>query len=271
MVRPGPKADDTSGLARSPLFVASLGKGLKVLLAFNQHQRLRLSDVVRLTELDKSAAQRFLHTLTALGFLRQDSVSKCYSLTPKVLRLASGFIHTNPLLQHALRHLRDCNQRSGESANLLVLDDIETVFVGRVQSSHPLDAHYAIGDRLPAYCTGGGLAILAFLPPEEARAILRRSELAQQTPASMTDEDALMRRLAEARARGYVISNEEMYLGIMSVASAVLTSDGYPLAAVTIGAPTARWTLATAERDLSPLVVQAVRSLSAELEGIDLF
>ena len=234
-------------------------------------KRLRLSDVVRLTGLDKSAAQRFLYTLTALGFLRQDSVSKSYSLTPKVLRLANGFIHTNPLSQHALRHLRTCNQRSGESANLLVLDDTETVFVSRVPGSHPLDAHYAVGDRHPAFCTGGGLAMLAFLPPEEARAILRRSDLTRRTPATMTDggrTDGTPRRSARTRLRHNPM--RKCIWGIMSVASAVLSPDGNPLAAVSIGAPTARWTLAAAERDLAPLVTQVVRSLSAELEGIDL-
>src|SRR5688572_23729816 len=55
------------------LFVGSVEKGMRVLRAFyNQSTPLSLTEVAERTGLGRSAAQRFIYTLKALGYLRQD-------------------------------------------------------------------------------------------------------------------------------------------------------------------------------------------------------
>lgn len=269
--QPEPKADGMARIsanappaetARSPLYVGSMEKGMKVLMAFQGHPLLRLKDVVCITGLDKSAAQRFVFTLTALGYLLQDSISKCYTLTPKILRLAHGLFAHSPLVQRAMPYLLACGQKAGETVSISILDETEMVYIARVPGPHRLDVYYSVGDRYPVYCTGGGLAFLSALSPDRVSDILDRIELVRLTQNTMTDREALMTRLAAEHERGYAISNEEMILGSMSVAAPVLDPAEVPVAIVSISAPIARWSLDEVERQLVPLVMETTREIS---------
>ena len=204
----------------SPLFVGSLEKGLRVLGAFDETRRsLRLTEIAAATGLDKSAAQRFTHTLFELGYLRKDVKTKHYSLAPKVLELGFTYLRTDALVERAAPYLLEASRRSEETVNLTELDGTEVVYVARVPSRHVISVDVILGTWLPAYCTATGRAILAFLPEDEARDILERSDRIAYTEVTETDLDALMGRLAEARRDGFAVAAEEYYIGDLSIAA----------------------------------------------------
>ncbi len=70
------------------LFVASLGRGIRILEAFDQSPRsLGLAELTELTGMNRSAVQRFLHTWEQLGYLAKDPATRRFALTPRVLAL----------------------------------------------------------------------------------------------------------------------------------------------------------------------------------------
>ncbi len=247
----------------SPLFVGSLEKGLRVLGAFDETRRtLRLTEIAAATGLDKSAAQRFTHTLFELGYLRKDGKTKHYSLAPKVLELGFTYLRTDALVERAAPYLLEANRRSEETVNLTELDGTEVVYVARVPSRHVISVDVILGTWLPAYCTAPGRAILAFLEEDEARDILERSDRIAYTDTTETDIDALMGRLAQARRDGYAVAAGEYYIGDLSIAAPVFDFSCRPVAAVNMAVPSGRWTVAEVRKRLSGIVLETARAIT---------
>lgn len=249
----------------SPLFVGSVEKAMRVLSVFdNHHMRLSLSQIASATGLDLSAAQRFTHTLMTLNYLSKDPFTKTYSLAPKLLDFAFYYTASNEVINRAVPYLRQLSQETEETTNVTVLDGTDIVFALRIVSRHVLNPHVITGTRLPAYCTAPGLAILARLPGQEARAILERSNLVQYTPQTVADPQRIMARLDAIRERGYSHTEGEYYIGDISTAAAIVNARGYPVAAINVAVSRARWHGAQDEQRIANLVIAAATAASGQ-------
>lgn len=245
------------------LKVRSVEKAFRVLAAFNAARpSLSLSQIAAAVDLDKSAAQRYAHTLTQLGYLRKNLQTTRLELTAKTLSIGYSYVRSSPLLERAMPYLQHLSQETQETINLTVLDDNDIVFVSRFPSRHVLNMDVMVGARMPAYCTAPGIAMLSRLQPTEAKTILRRSDLKPYTASTTWKIDALMKKLADSAARGYATAFEEFYHGDLSIAAAVLDSRAHPLCALNIAVSRARFTSAEAEARFSPLVVSAAVAVS---------
>jgi len=246
-----------------PLYVQSVEKAFRVLAAFDSGRpSLSLTEIAAATGLDKSAAQRFTHTLARLGYLRKVPETRRFELTTRTLELGYHYTRSSPLLEAALPKLLDLSRLTEESISLTVPDDTHIVYVSRLVSRHMLHTNVIIGTRLPAYCTAPGIAILSRLPLAEARATLRRSTLRPFTPHTTWRMPDLLAKLKGSAAQGYAIACEEIYANDVSVAAAILGPRGDPIAAITIAASKLRCSAEQAVERFAPLVVAAAGSLS---------
>ena len=91
------------------------------------------------------------------------------------------------------------------------------------------------GSRLPAHCTSMGRVLLAALPVGEARALVDRSDLTPRTAFSLTDPGEIMEELARVRARGFAIIDQEVELGLRSIAVPLFDARGQVVAALNTG------------------------------------
>lgn len=241
----------------------SVEKAFRVLRAFDaSHQAMGVSQLAAATGLDKSAAQRFAHTLEELGYLRKDPDTRRYELTTRTLDLGYHYIRASPFVERAMPYLLHLSQTTHEAVNLAVLDGTEIVFVARFMSRQLLSTDVIVGTRLPAYCTAAGIAILSRVPAEEARLVLDASELRPFTPKTTWRIPELLAKVRTAAARGYATAIEEIYLGDLSFAAAILGGRGRPIGAIAISASKTRIDPGKAETRFAPLVVAAARSLS---------
>jgi len=248
---------------RDPLFNSSVQKALAILEIFGGARRtLSLVELAAAAGMTVSSAQRCIHTLVRLGYLRRDARLRRWVLTPRALSLTEAYLSGHALLEHATAHLIELNQVSGESVSLSEPDGTDMVFIARFPSLQPFHIHMPVGRRLPMYCTASGRAYLAALPPALARQILARSRLAPHTPQTLTDPQQVWKRIQAARESGYAWSDQEYYRGDVTIAAPVLGEDGAPLAAVNISAPTSRWTLAQLRAKLAPLLLQSAHAAS---------
>jgi IclR family pca regulon transcriptional regulator len=250
--------------ARDPLFNRSVAKAFAVLECFGGERRaLSLAELAAGVGMTTSSAQRCVHTLVRLGYLRRDTAMRRWVLTPRALSLSGAYLTGHTLLEQATTHLIDLNQASGESVSLSEPDAADMVFIARFPSLKRFYIHMPVGRRLPMYCTASGRAYLAALPAEAARQALRRMQLRPLTPHTLTDRQQVWKRVEAAREAGYAWSEQECYRGDLTIAAAVLGDDGAPLAAINISAPTSRWTLSELHAKLAPLLLQTARAASS--------
>lgn len=203
---------------RGAEFVQSLARGLDVITAFDaQHRELTLAEVARRADLTRATARRFLHTLVALGYVRQEGHR--FALTPRVMRLGYAFVSGLPLSDIASPHLKELSADLGESTSVSVLDGPDILYVVRVPVRRVMATAIPIGTRFPAYATSMGRVLLAHLPPAELDVQLEGKEpLEALTPHTVTDRQLLREELDRIREQGYAVSDQQLALGLRSVA-----------------------------------------------------
>ncbi|WP_449413403.1 IclR family transcriptional regulator [Pandoraea soli] len=255
--------DAAPSTPRSSLFVGSTEKTFQVLHAFDGPARyMTLGDIAKAAGLDRSATQRLVHTLEALGYLFRVPETRTYGLTTKVLQFSYNYIRANDLVEKAAPYLLDIFRRVGETTNLQELDGHEIVYIARFPGQHLVNIGIVVGARLPAMYTASGIAMLSRLPEARVREILANTSLEPMTPYTTTDEKKLLERIQTAARRGYAIVESETVMGDISVAAPITDHDGYAVAAINISVPTSRWTRERVEAELAPHVQVAATSIS---------
>ncbi|WP_287497430.1 IclR family transcriptional regulator C-terminal domain-containing protein [Pandoraea sp. CB10b_02] len=256
-------ANTAQPAARSSLFVGSTEKTFQVLHAFDGPARyMTLGDIAKAAGLDRSATQRLVHTLEALGYLFRVPETRTYGLTTKVLQFSYNYIRANDLVEKAAPYLLDIFRRVGETTNLQELDGHEIVYIARFPGQHLVNIGIVVGARLPAMFTASGIAMLSRLSDTRVREILANTPLEPMTPYTVLDEKKLLERIQTAARRGYAIVESETVMGDISVAAPITDHDGQAVAAINISVPTSRWTRERVEAELAPHVQVAATSIS---------
>ncbi|AUW46770.1 IclR family transcriptional regulator [Rhizobium leguminosarum] len=241
-------------------FVSGFARGLKVIEAFGEtRQRLSIAEAAKLTELDRATVRRSLLTLAELGYADYDG--KFFTLTPKILRLGHAYLSATPLPALLQPHLDHLSEKAGQSASASVLDGTDIVYIARASQRRVMSINLTPGSRLPAYCASMGRVLLAPLPESEARAILARSELKQNTPNTKTDSDELIAEFRRVRAEGYAIIDQELEIGLCSIAVPIDNDRGETVAAINIGAPAALVPAAEMKERYLPLLKETQAAL----------
>jgi len=214
--------------------MGGLAKGLKVIEAFSAElPRLSISQAAEIAGLDRATTRRCLLTLAELGYAAYDG--KYFTVTPKVLRLGTGCLATMPLPRIVQPLLDDLSIRIEQSTSVSILDETEIVYVARAAQRRVMSIALMPGSRLPAYCTSMGRVALAALDAEKRRALLEKSHLDARTERTITDFDALMAELEATSARGYAIIDQEVEIGLRSIAVPLQNLRGQTVAALDVG------------------------------------
>ncbi|MFC5993422.1 IclR family transcriptional regulator C-terminal domain-containing protein [Pseudonocardia hispaniensis] len=245
-------------------YVQSLARGLAVIRAFDAGNPERtLSEVARATGLTRAAARRFLLTLVALGYVRTDG--RLFALTPRVLELGYSYLSSLTLPEVATPHLEALSRTVGESASMSVLDDGEVVYVARVPTTRIMSVAITIGTRFPAFATSMGRVLLAALPPARLDEVLAGLETRRLTAHTLTDVAALRRELEKVRAAGHCLVDQELELGLRSLAVPVRDRSGAVAAAVNISTQTTRGTPEELLRDVLPALEACAAAIETDL------
>jgi IclR family pca regulon transcriptional regulator len=206
--------------AASDQYVQSLARGLAVIRAFDtDHADMTLTEVAARTGLTRATARRFLHTLVELGYVRTDG--KTFALTAQVLQLGYAYLSGLSLPQLAQPHLEELSHKLGESTSAAVLDGTDIVYIARVTTRRIMTIGITVGTPFPAYATSMGRVLLAALPPEKLKEYLAAAEIKPLTPRAVGTVKELLAVLDTVRAQGWCLLDQELELGLMSVAAPV--------------------------------------------------
>jgi IclR family pca regulon transcriptional regulator len=217
--------------------VGSFAKGLQVLECFSaDHPRLAISDVATMTGFDRATARRCLLTLSHHGYASYDG--KFFALTPRVLRLGMGALAALPLPQIVQPWLDQLSEKIGHSCSVSILDGTDIVYIARAAQRQVMSIGLLPGSRLPAHCTSMGRVLLAGLPEQDARDIVEASDLTPRTVHSLNDPQEIMTEVADVRTKGFALINQEVELGLSSIAVPIYDAQGRLLAALNTGMAT---------------------------------
>lgn len=247
--------------------VGSFAKGLQVLECFGtDHPRLAITDLARMTGLDRATARRCLLTLHELGYASYDG--KFFALTPRVLRLGLGALAALPLPQIVQPWLDQMSEQIGQSCSASMLDDTDIVYLARAAQRRVMSIGLLPGSRLPAHCTSMGRVLLAYLPNEDMRDVLARSDLTPRAPNSLHDPADIMAELARIRANGYATINQEVEQGLSSLAVPIYDARGRVVAALNTGMATPHATPGAIRDIYLPALIKVQEGLRRCLTGI---
>jgi IclR family pca regulon transcriptional regulator len=251
--------------ARDGAFVQSLERGLLVIRALDAPEPQALSEVARATGLSRAAARRFLLTLERLGYVRQ--ARGRFALTPRVLELGYAYLSSLTLPEVAQPHLERLVEQVHESSSVSVLDGDDVVYVARVPTRRIMSVTISVGTRFPAYATSMGRVLLAGLPDEQVDATLSRADLRKLTARTITSIDVLREAIRQVRRQGYAIVDEELEIGLRSIAVPIRDAAGAVVAAVNLSAQASRTPVADMRRRLLPSLRETAAAIERDLGG----
>jgi IclR family pca regulon transcriptional regulator len=245
-----------------PNFMTSLARGLTVIQAFSQKKReLTISQLSGKTGLSRAAVRRVLYTLTKLGFAGSDDGRHFY-LGPRILALGYSYIASMPLATTAQPVLERVSHELHESCSISTLDRTEIIYVARANVTRIMSIDLGVGSRLPAFCTSMGRILLASLPAEDLESYLGQTELKRFTERTITSAEKLRQVLRLVSRNGYAIVDQELELGLRSMAVPIQNPDGRIVAALNVGAHAQRVSIQEMQTKFLPRLRAAAQELS---------
>ena len=222
----------------------TVGKALGVLdQVANFGRPVRFGELLVQSDHPKATLYRFLQTLTNQKLLSYDPREQTYRLGLRLVQLAHGAWKQSSLAPVARPYIDALAAEVGESIHLAQEDHGQILFVDKRKSAEMFETLAATGKVVPAYCTGVGKAILAFMEPDRrSRALLQQAYL-QYTPATHASAESLAKELDEIRVEGVAFDREEHERGIISIAAPILSDGGRVIGSMSIATSTSRHTL----------------------------
>lgn len=218
-----------------PDFVTAFARGLVIFqILSNSKRALTISDISKFTDFPRATVRRALYTLIQLEYVQQED--RYYSLTSKILTLSHSFITSQPLPNAAQPILENITKEIDEASSMAVLTQSQIIYIARSSENTQriMSNSLAIGSQLPAYCTSMGRVLLSALSVEKQKEILTQSKPKPYTENTIYTEEALIKELKKVHEQGFAIIDQELEIGLRSIAVPVFDKSGKVIAAINI-------------------------------------
>ena len=220
--------------------LSSVKNALRILRCFTMDEpEKKVSELSTILGLNKSTVSRTMSTLASEGFVYKDAETKKYRLGLSILSLSgivNGTIDVYHESQPILNRLVDI---TSESVNISILDNLDVIYLNKIECNHPDKSLTPIGKRNPSYCTSSGKLLLAYSNKDVVESIFQKG-LQKFTKNTVTDPERLLSDLEEIKANGYAYCVEEFQDSVSAIAAPVYDYKGKVIAAVAVVGPKQR-------------------------------
>jgi DNA-binding IclR family transcriptional regulator len=182
----------------------------------------------------RSSVYRLLASLRDLGYVEAGSRPGGVRLGVELLRLGNSVSRGFDERQAALPSMKRLWEETGETIFLCVRRSYEAVCIERLDGERVQTQELRLGSSMPLHLGAAPRALLAFETEEFVAEYLAAVKLGAVTPKTITTKRALRACLGEIRSRGYVISDEDVTLGIAAVGAPLFDHRGDVCASVSI-------------------------------------
>ena len=224
--------------------VKSLSKALQVLKLFSDDKReLHINDIVAASGFHKSSIHRLLTTLEKEGFLERVAGNRGkYRLGIQMFllgKISDPFHLLRSVARPCLEELVDI---TGETAHLCVEDQLQCLYIMRLDTPNIIRMVTRVGLRLPLHCTAVGKVLLSSMPEGQVDKLINERGMPPFTANTITVKEKLLSELAKIKRQGVAFDNEEREIGLRCIAAPLLNEHGETIAAISISGPSQRLT-----------------------------
>jgi IclR family acetate operon transcriptional repressor len=234
-------AAKTTGPSAGRYRIQAIDRAIAILNCFSAlSPELHVREVAAMTGLHKATAHRILMAMQHHSMVEQDATTGRYHLGLQLVRLGEHAVGRLDVSVIARPVLVDLAARTGERSYLAVLDGDQIVILDRVDGTNSVSVPSLPGRLFAAHTTSLGKAMLAALDDGAVRSVMGQRPLVKMTPRTHGTVAALIEDLQRGRKRGFVVSEEELSIGLNSVAAAILDRSGAPVAAINVSGSSSR-------------------------------
>lgn len=241
-------------------WIAGLEKGLSIIESFDdEHPRLTASQAGQRCGLTRTAARRYLLTLTHLGYVATDG--KLFWLTPRVLRLGESYLESARLPRTVQPFLQRVTAGTQETAYVSVLDGDDVVYIARNGTNRNMNTGYVLGARVQAQVTAPGALMLSHRSEQDIEHWLQTHELKAYSSQTITSKDRLRLEFERIRRQGWALSEQQLEMGFRGIAVPMYDRHGELVGALSITMPMAHESSEEAIARILPVLQETARAM----------
>ena len=218
--------------------IAAVDRALDLLEALARTGPAPLATLADAAGCTRTAGFRLLRTLQARGFAIQDEARGLWRLGARWSALGRAAAEQGALAATAMPFLAALGKSSNENVYLRVRDGMESETVAIYQTDPTLRVYTEVGKRLSLHA-GSSRLLLAYAPEAVQTQVLAQ-RLPRFTPATRTDPAWIAADLHRIRARGYLVTSDEVVAGAVSIGVPVRDAAGQVVAVLSVSAPSMR-------------------------------
>lgn len=256
--------DDYDQNSKQPDSVSAVLRVFSILTALSERKDTSISELSLRLAMPKATVYRFLQTMKALGFVRQETESERYGLTMKAFELGSKALQHLDLIEVAKRQMVILSEQTSETIHLGVLADNEVIYIHKIDAQYNLGMYSKVGKRAPVHATAMGKVLLAWEMPERRDAIIAKIRFNRFRQSTVADPAQFFKELARTRQQKYGLDNEEFEEHMVCVAAPIFDHLNSVVAALSITFAKFRFDPAR-QGEYGAMVQDAGRAVSLEL------
>jgi IclR family transcriptional regulator, acetate operon repressor len=219
--------------------IQSLDRAVGVLKTVAEGNGMSLTEVAETSGQAAATCYRILTTLRKHRIVEFDEASQLWHVGLEAYRIGTTFIRRNSIAEQSRHVMQRIMTETGETANLAILDRGEVVFISQIESNELIRAFFRPGTRGAAHASGIGKAIMAYLPDRHISELLP-GRLERFTANTITGRPDFVAELAEIRANGWAVDDEERTVGMRCIAAPMFNAFGEAIAGISLSGPSVR-------------------------------
>jgi IclR family acetate operon transcriptional repressor len=216
----------------------SLRKAFAILECLNEAcDGLTASEVSRRISIPSATAHRLLKDMVGLGYLHWDRRAQAYSIGFGLTLFGNKRLVIDRIVQRARPVLRSLAQQSRLTAYLGSLEGTQVIVEDRALYDQQAKLSHPVGARLDGHAHSLGKVLLALLPEREVVATYGAAPMQAHTRKTIRTSDRLLKNLREITVNGYALDDEELTVGVSSIAAALMNPRGRAMCAIALEGP----------------------------------
>ncbi|MEB3101003.1 IclR family transcriptional regulator [Ferviditalea candida] len=243
--------------AKTPL-IHSVKNGLRIIRLFTlDRPEIGITEISQALDLPKSTVHRLVLELQQEGYLDKCADSSRYKLGLSLLTLSGVIITHMEIIREAKPVLEELTRKLGEASHIAILEDMEIIYLHKIDPPQPVPLLSSIGRSNPAVRTSAGKCILAYQSKHLVRKIYENSIRAYSADG-LPDWNRFLSELKAITDQGYAVAIDQLHIGATSIGAPVKDYTGQVIAAVSVVGPTDR-----IPADRIPLIAEAISKAAA--------
>ncbi len=229
---------------------------MKILEQLVEKGEMSILELTESSGMGKSTVHRILGTFKSIGYVDQNKDNLKYFPTLKIFQLGTKASNRIPLKKIIRPYLQEIFDKCHETVNFGIVDSGDLIYLDKIVTSEPLRVDLEIGNKVSAYCTGIGKAILAFTDGVDVSKI----DFVKKTENTVDSPEKFLEQLEFIRKYGYCVEHEEYIPGLTCIAVPLKNRDGRALAGISISVPSMRLN-EKREKEIVNLLLDTVKKI----------